>query len=352
MNFNAISKKTLEFNPQITKLLIPAHRYLAELKGLVRTLPNDKILFFIIRLKEAKSSSAIEGILTTQDSLYKHQIQPSDKNPANKEVYSYIKAISYGYKKVKSDKGISLNTILGIQKLIEPKRPGFRKVPGTVIKNMATNKIIYTPPSPEKVPQLMSQLEHFINSNSKSNSMDPLIKMSLIHHQFESIHPFYDGNGRTGRVLNILFLVLAGLLESPILYLSQYIHKYRSDYYKHLQQARDQESWLAWIAYMLKGISVTSKDTLSLIYKIDKLFKKYKNCIRSKHKFYSHELINNIFSHPYTKVSFLEKDMKVSKASAARYLDALAKDGILEKHSLGKENYYINRKLFDLLDNT
>ena len=279
MNFlNTIPKESIELNPQIIELLIPAHRYLAELKGLARTLPNDKILLFIIKLKEAKSSSAIEGILTTQDSLYKHQIQPSDKNPANKEIYSYIKALNFGYKNIKSDKGISLNNILGIQACIEPKRPGFRKVPGTVIKNMKTNEIVYTPPSPEKIPRLMSQLEYFINSNS----MDPLIKMSLIHHQFESIHPFYDGNGRTGRVLNILFLVLAGLLESPILYLSQYIHKHRLDYYKHLQQARDQQSWLDWIAYMLKGISLTSKDTINLIHKIDKLFKEYKNRIPLK----------------------------------------------------------------------
>ena len=377
MKFSAISKEKWELNPQIVELLIPAHRYLAELKGLARTLPNDKILLSHIRLKEAKSSSAIEGILTTQDSLYKHQIQNSDKNPANKEVFSYVKALNHGYKKVKAEGGISLNTLLEVQELIEPKRPGFRKIPGTVIKNMLTNEVVYTPPPPDKVPPLMAELDMFINSSSGDplikkalispltkthatsylgegdfsivEARDPLIKMALIHHQFESIHPFYDGNGRTGRVLNILFLVLAGVLDSPILYLSQYIHKHRADYYKHLQEARDQESWRAWIAYMLKGISVTAKSSISLIHKIDKLFKEHKNRIRSKHKFYSHELINNIFSYPYTTVDFLSKDLKSSKASSARYLDSLAEDGLLEKNKIGKQNYYINKKLFKLI---
>ena len=338
------TKKELE-DPRILKALILAHRYLAELKGIVRTIPNDKILLSNLKLKEAKTSSAIENIITTQDSLYKYQIQPSNKNPADKEIDSYAHALSYGYKRIQSQKGVSLNTILKIQEFIESNRPGFRKVPGTVIKNISTNKVIYTPPSPEKVPKLMSQLERFINFNS----MDPLIKMAVIHHQFESIHPFYDGNGRTGRILNILYLILHGLLESPILYLSKYIHNTRPEYYKRLQEVRDKETWTTWIVYMLKGVSVISQETIDLIKKIDKLFKQYKNIIRSKHKFYSHDLINSVFAYPYTKVKILEEDMGLSKATASRYLDALAEDGILEKHKLGKESYYINTKLFDLL---
>ena len=337
-------KKTLE-NPKITKELVLAHRYLAELKGISHSLPNERILLSNLTLQEAKDSSAIENIITTQDSLYKYQIQPDSKNTNNKEVYNYSKALNTGWKRVKSNKGISCNTIIEIQKIIEPDRPGFRKVPGTVIKNITTNKVIYTPPSPEKIKKLMYQLEDFINTNS----IDPLIKMAIIHHRFESIHPFYDGNGRTGRIINILYLLLNDLLDSPTLYMSRYILRNKSDYYKLLQEVRKKGNWTNWIIYMLRGVSVISQETKNLIREIDKLFKEYKIIIRKNHKFYSHELINNIFSYPYTKVKLLEKDMKISRATATRYLDTLAENDILEKNKIGRESYYVNKKLFNLL---
>ena len=337
-------KKTLE-NPKITKELVSAHRHLAELKGISHSLPNERILLSNLTLQEAKDSSAIENIITTQDSLYKYQIQPDSKNTNNKEVYNYSKALNTGWKRVKLNKGISCNTIIEIQKIIEPNRPGFRKVPGTVIKNITTNKVIYTPPSPEKIKTLMYQLEDFINTNS----IDPLIKMAIIHHRFESIHPFYDGNGRTGRIINILYLLLNDLLDSPTLYMSRYILRNKSDYYKLLQEVRKKGNWTNWIIYMLRGVSVISQETKNLIREIDKLFKEYKIVIRENHKFYSHELINNIFSYPYTKVKLLEKDMKISRATATRYLDTLAESNILEKNKIGRESYYVNKKLFNLL---
>ena len=338
------AKEILE-DPGVLKALIPAHRYLAELKGIVQRLPNDRILLSNLVLQEAKDSSAIENIVTTQDSLYKYWIEPDLRDTPNKEVHNYSKALEKGWEKLKMDHGMSCKTILEIQSLIDPKRPGFRKLPGTVIKNMVTDEVVYNPPSPEKIPELMNQLERFINTNS----MDPLLKMAVIHHQFESIHPFYDGNGRTGRIINILYLVLNKLLESPVLYLSRYILKTRVDYYKGFQQVRDKGDWKKWIIYILRGISVTSKETGELIKKIDGLFKEYKNIIRKNYKFYSHELINNIFSYPYTKVKFLEKEMKVSRATATRYLDALAEGNLLEKNKMDRESYYINRRLFDLL---
>ena len=330
---------------RVLKSLSEAHRFLAELKGIVHSIPNEKILLSTLILQEAKESSAIENIITTQDSMYKHQIQSHLQNPANKEIYNYAKAMEEGCKKITADKGLSLNTILKVQSFIEPARPGFRKVPGTVLKNTVTNKTIYTPPSPEKIPELMNQLEHFINTNS----VDPLIKMAVIHHWFESIHPFYDGNGRTGRIINILYLILKNLLDSPVLYLSRYINRNKSDYYNLLQQVREQEDWEKWIMYMLQAVSVIARETTQLIKKIDKLFREYKIIVREKHRFYSHDLINTIFSYPYTKIKFLETNMKVSRATATRYLDALAKDGILEKRRLGKESYYVNIKLFKLL---
>ena len=173
--------------------------------------------------------------------------------------------------------------------------------------------------------------------------------MAIIHHQFESIHPFYDGNGRTGRIINILYLIFKGLLDSPILYLSRYINRNKLEYYQLLQQVREQEVWENWIVYMLKAVSAISQETTALIKEIDTLFKQYKNVIRRKHKFYSHDLLNNIFSHPYTKIKFLERDMKISRATATRYLDALTEDKILEKNKLGNESYYVNTKLFKLL---
>ena len=338
------SKENLE-QPNILKELVSAHRHLAELKGIVHSIPNEKILLMNLTLQEAKDSSAIENIITTKDSLYKYHIQPNIEGSSDKEVHSYSKALFFGWKKVKSDGGISCNTIIKIQSLIEPKRPGFRKVPGTVLKNIASNKVIYIPPSPEKIPDLMKQLEYFINTNS----MDSLLKMAIAHLYFESIHPFYDGNGRTGRIINILCLLLNNLLESPVLYLSRYILKNRAKYYRLLQQVRKQENWEDWIIYMLRGVSIISQETKELIKKIDKLFKEYKNTIRGNYKFYSHDLINNIFSYPYTKVKFLEKDMNISRATAARYLDILAIDNILEKNKIGRENYYINKRLFNLL---
>ena len=334
--------------PQILKELISAHKNLAELKGIIYSIPNEKILLNNLTLQEAKDSSAIENIITTQDSLYKYTALSDSKNTANKEIYHYVEALNLGYRQVNSQGGISLKTILEIQKIIEPNRPGFRQVPGTVIKNVPENKTIYTPPSPDKIPQLMDELEKFINTNS----MEPLIQMAVLYNQFESIHPFYDGNGRTGRVLNILYLVLKKLLNSPILFLSRYIQNNKFQYYHLLQKVREANAWEEWVIYILKAVSETAKSTTDLIKKIAKLFKEYKHIIRSNHKFYSQDLINNIFSYPYTKVRFLEKDMNISRATASRYLSALSKDNILEKQKQGKDTYYINTKLFELLKNS
>ena len=337
-------KDVLE-SPRVLKELVSAHRHLATLNGRFPVLPNEKIFLSNLYLQEAKDSSAIENIITTQDSLYKQQVLPEATSRNNKEVYNYSKALEFGFNKVKSEQGISCNLIISIQKIIDSKRPGFRKVPGTVVKNQATNKVIYTPPTPDKISKLMHHLEDFINSNS----MDPILKMAIIHHEFESIHPFYDGNGRTGRILNILYLVLSGLLESPILYLSRYINNTKPEYYRHLQSVRDQDSWEEWIIYMIKAVSVSSQEAIALITDIFKLFKEYKEKIRKQHKFYSHDLINHIFAFPYTTSSRLQQELQVSRATSKRYLEALSEDSILEKVMLGRKTLYLNTRLFDFL---
>jgi len=207
---------------------------------------------------------------------------------------------------------------------------------------------VYTPPSPERIGGLMGELEKFIHAESP---LDPLVKMALIHHQFETIHPFYDGNGRTGRIINSLFLVKEQLLDTPILYLSRYISQTKTEYYQGLQQVRDHSDWEPWLVYMLKGVATTARHTTRLVEGIAGLLQKHQQKIRANYRFYSQDLINNIFRHPYTKVAFVERDLSVSRATATRYLNTLARDGILIKHRLGRENYYINHELVNLLFN-
>tara|TARA_R110002124_G_scaffold233406_1_gene398699 strand:+ start:66201 stop:67292 length:1092 start_codon:yes stop_codon:yes gene_type:complete len=332
----------------VLKELVKAHRYLAELKGVAKTIPNENILISTLSLQEAQSSSAIENIITTQDALYKHGLQSDFADPVTKEVAYYVDALQLGYKKVKDNGALTLNTVLEIQQVLEGNRAGFRKTPGTVLKNERTGQVVIEPPTPEKIPEYMSALEGFMNEEVK---LDALVCMALIHHQFETIHPFYDGNGRTGRILNILYLVQNELLDTPILYLSRYINQTKDDYYSLLQKARDENLWEEWIIYMLRGISVTAKHTSALIERIRDLLLSQKQAIRENYKFYSQDLINNLFSHPYTKVAFLEADLNVSRATATRYLDALSEGGILDKQKLGRENYYINEPLIDLLFN-
>ena len=332
----------------VLRALIDAHRHLAELKGVAKTIPNEGILISTLSLQEAQSSSEIENIITTQDALYKEELQTSISDPVAKEVAFYAAALRSGYNKVKDQSALTLNTILEVQETVEGNRAGFRKTPGTVLKNETTGEVVFEPPSPEVVPQYMSDLEQFINADQ---NLDPLVCMALIHHQFETIHPFYDGNGRAGRIINILYLVMSGLLDTPILYLSRYINQTKHEYYEELQRARDTGEWEAWLLYILKGISVTALHTTDLVQNIQKLLTETKREIRERHKFYSQDLINNLFRYPYTKVAFLEKDLDVSRATATRYLEALADDGILHKSKLGRESFYTNHVLISLLFN-
>lgn len=335
---------------QVLKSVTAANRYLAELKGVSETIPNQSILINTLALQEAKDSSEIENIITTHDEMYKAELYSGlVSSSAAKEVQSYAEALRTGFGQVKKDGLLTCNHILAIQEILEGNNAGFRKLPGTDLKNRVTGKNVYVPPQDnETIVRFMRNLESYINDDSLSD-VDPLVKMAIIHHQFESIHPFYDGNGRTGRIINILYLVLKGLLDIPILYLSQYIIETKSDYYRLLQSVRDTSNWEEWILYMLKGVEITSRQTILIIQKIKELMQKYKQDIRTNFRFYSQDLLNNLFRHPYTKIEFLERDLKVSRLTATKYLDQLADGGYLEKHKIWRSNYYINRPLFDLL---
>jgi len=209
--------------------------------------------------------------------------------------------------------------------------------------------VVYTPPqNPDDIVRLMSDLERFINDDSLLDA-DPLVKMALIHHQFETIHPFYDGNGRTGRIVCVLYLVKQHLLDIPVLYLSRHIVRTKSEYYRLLQAVREDDAWEDWVVYMLTAVETTARQGIATIHAIKAALLDVKHRIRERHRFYSQDLINNLFLHPYTKIDFLKADLSVSRLTAAKYLDALVSDGILEKRKIGRSNYYVNTRLYAIL---
>lgn len=340
----------------ILKQLNNANRRLAELKGVAMTIPNENILVSTLTLQEAKDSSEVENIVTTQDDLYKNASELySDYaiNAATKEVLNYREALQHGFRLVKENGVLTSSVIREIQKLLEHNSAGFRSIPGTTLKS-SDGKTVYTPPQDRtEILNYMDNLESFIN-NDDISELDPLIKLAIIHHQFESIHPFYDGNGRTGRIICVLFLVLTGRLDLPILYLSRYITHNKKKYYELIQDIRDKNSdnadeWEAWILFILKGIEETAIETTRLVKGISKLMADFKSVLRPKFgKQYRHELLNNLFFHPYTKVEFLEKELMISRVTAQRYLNLLMETGLIDRVKIGKAYYYINVPLMNL----
>ncbi|MGZ8285479.1 MAG: Fic family protein [Allosphingosinicella sp.] len=335
----------------VLKKLAGAHRALAELKGGAGLVPNQAILIDTLSLQEAKDSSAIENIITTHDDLYRSDAMARQfASLAAKEVHSYAKALREGFACVKRTGLITSNDIIMMQGTLEENDAGFRKLPGTNLKNDNTGEVVYTPPQNHKdIVALMRNLEEFINDNELSD-LDPLIKMAVIHHQFESIHPFYDGNGRTGRIINILYLVKEDLLSVPILYLSRYINQNKGEYYRLLQEVRSNGSWEEWIVWMLSGVEATAAQANEVVGQMKRLMQDAKNKMRKElPRIYSQELLNNLFRHPYTKIDFVMKDLHVHRNSAMKYLNQLSDKGFVTKIKMGRENYYLNRPLFNLL---
>ena len=350
MNLEMLPYKNINLKTnKILEQLTLSSRALAELKGYANTIPNMHILINAVTINEAKDSSAIENIVTTHDDIYKVLTESGYKEENAKEVVDYRNAIWLGYEQIKKDEYINTNTIIKVQGTIEHNNAGIRKLPGTELKNSITGETIYTPPqNEEEIRTYLKNLEDFINNNE--DDIDPLIKVCLIHYQFESIHPFYDGNGRTGRILNILYLVLNKLIDSPILYLSKYINKTKQEYYKLFKEVRDNNNFEDWILYILKGIEITSKETIELIEKIQAEMKNYKEEFRSKlPKIYSKELLENLFYEVYTKISYIEKACDVTRITATSYLNQLEEIGLLESEKIGREKIYKNSRLIKLL---
>ncbi|MBL9144698.1 MAG: Fic family protein [Verrucomicrobiaceae bacterium] len=332
---------------EVWAVLTEAHRHLAELKGLCESLPNQGILLDTLGIQEAKDSSEIENIITTHDELYAFQ-DDSGTSAAAKEVRHYVSALRTGYLVVRDSGLIRLETVLAVQAELEQNRAGLRKLPGTVLKNEATGQTIYEPPQDAaEVEALMGNLIDFIHAD---DGLDPLLRMAITHHQFESIHPFYDGNGRTGRILNLLMLQKDGLLDLPVLYLSRYITTTKSDYYRLLQTVRDEDRWAEWCLYLLRGVALTSRSAIRLVKAFRDLMLKTKHDLRARlPKLYSQDLLNNLFRYPYTKIEFIEREMGVSRPTASKYLEQLTSAGLVRKQRMGKTNFYINDPLFSLL---
>jgi Fic family protein len=335
----------------VLRRVAEAHRYLAELKGLANTMPNQEILIDTLGLQEARESSAIENIISTFSDIYQSDVENNSfMSPAAKGVHDYANALRHGFELVKHHDLITINHILEIQSIVESNKAGFRKLPGTVLRNTRTQEVIYTPPQDyDTIVRLMDNLQRLINDPGYYDA-DPLVKMAIIHHQFESIHPFYDGNGRMGRILNILYLIQQGLLEIPILYLSRYIIAHKAKYYNLLQSVRETNEWEAWIIFMTDAVTATAKDTIRMVKGIEEAMTTYKNILLEKApKLYSYELLLHLFHHPYSKIEYVMKDLGISRNTVIRYLGTLEELNLIEKIKKGRDNYYLNKALVGLL---
>ena len=334
----------------ILKQLIKAHKALAELKGYSELLPNKNVILSSITIKEAKDSSEIENIITTDDELYKFLVlKQRIVKPEIKEVINYRKALYKGYELIRKKGLLTTNIIIEIQKEIEENNAGIRKLPGTKLINDKTGKIYYTPPDQkESIQNLLKNLEKFINTDN--DNFDYLTKLALIHYQFEAIHPFYDGNGRAGRIINVLYLVLKNILNEPFLYLSGYLVEHKSDYYKLLRNVTYKNQWEEWVLFMLKALEKTAFKTLDLSRKIVESMEETSNIMKANlPKIYSREVVEILYSNVYTKIANLVDAKIASRNIAAKYLEKLENLGIIKGEKVGREKIFINKRLFEIL---
>ena len=332
----------------IMRKLIQASRALSELNGALTNLPNPTLFLDTIHLQEAKSSSEIENIITTNDDLYRDIIADRKAGEsAVKEVLRYKQALWLGLEHIEKRPFISTNLCIEIVQCIKQNSSGIRVTPGTVLANSA-GKVLYTPPTGEMVIRnKMSELEQFIN---ESDNLDPLIKMALLHYQFEAIHPFADGNGRTGRILLLLYLKLTGLLQIPAIYLSEYIIRNKQTYYELLRGVTERQEWQPYILYMLDMVEVIAQRALEHIHAISALMDTVGELIKKQVPLaYSKELVEILFKLPYTKRQVLSAAGLGTLKTVGNYLSQLEKAGILSSEKFGKEKLYINKALMDLL---
>lgn len=356
-NVPALPPPGVDFRtPGLLTALVAAHRHLAELKGCAASIPNQGILINTLALQEAKASSEVESYVTTQDELFQADLHLSEWiSPAAKEVARYREALMHGFERMRAQQGLIGNgTLIALFQLLKNSSEGFRTSGGTVLKNEKTGNTVFVPPQDgASVIAAMHALELFINDDTVCD-LDPIIKMALIHHQFESIHPFSDGNGRIGRILCVLYLAQSKLLDTPVLYLSRYINQHKSDYYRLLQAVRDEKpnahAWQQWVIFMLNAVADTAQRAVQLVAGMRDLMAETKRRMRTDlPKLYSQDLLNNLFRHPYTRIEFVQDDLGITRQTAARYLRLLAAAGLIQEHAQGKHLYFVNLPLVNLL---
>lgn len=334
----------------ILKQVTASSRALADLRGLARMIPNQGILINGIVLQEARLSSEIENIVTTSDELYRAAADvDGGADPSTKEVLRYREALWHGSQAIK-ERPLTTNLFIEIARIIKKTDLDVRKVPGTKLANPKTGEVIYTPPEGEAVIRdKLSNLERFLYPEP-DNGLDPLIRLAVMHYQFEAIHPFPDGNGRTGRIMNILLLVEHQLLDIPVLYLSRYILENRASYYEGLRRVTEEGAWEDWVMYILKAIEETARETQDRVQQILDLMEIVQAEVHEKaNRIYSKDLIEVIFRNPYCKIKFLEDAGIAKRQTASTYLNTLAELGILRPHKMGREIYFINDRLFRVL---
>ncbi|EFV2049851.1 MULTISPECIES: protein adenylyltransferase Fic [Enterobacteriaceae] len=331
----------------VLKACISARAAIAELKTAGELIPDQGLLINILPMLEAKDSSRIENIVTTSDQLFQYADRADGADPATKEALRYRTALYDGYTHLE-DYPLCTNTAVAICTKLRAVQTDIRKTPGTVLRDQ-NNNVVYTPPVGEDaIRELLANWERFIHGD---DDLDPLVKMAIAHYQFECIHPFPDGNGRTGRILNILYLIQSELLSLPILYLSRFILERRDDYYTLLRRVTEEGDWESWILFMLEAVESTSRWTTDKISIVRALMAETTEYVREKlPKIYTHELVQALFAQPYCRIDNLVERGVAKRQTASTYLKQLVEIGVLEEMSVGREKLYINTRLLQELN--
>jgi Fic family protein len=336
---------------RVLKAVISASRALSHLNGLGQSIPNQTILINSVVMQEAKDSSEIENIVTTNDELYRAiSIDDINLTPAVKEVIGYREALWYGFERMRGDQPfLTTNMYVELVKIINGHTEGIRQTPGTNIKNKHTDEVVYTPPVGEsRIRDLLANLENFYTS--KDSDLDPLVRLAIGHYQFEAIHPFNDGNGRTGRILNILYLVQQNLLDMPILYLSRYIIQNKAEYYALLRAVTERQDWEDWIVYMLTAIENTAVYTAEQLKLIKQSMDITASIIkRETPRMYSKDLLEVLYEQPYTRIGALVSNGIASRRTSSEYLHKLVDIGVLKLVPIGRDKLFLNTRLYDIL---
>ena len=326
----------------VLKACISARAAIAELKTAGELLPDQGLLINLLPMLEAKDSSRIENIVTTSDQLFQYADRAEGADPATKEALRYRTALNDGFTHLEAWP-LCTNTAIAICTKLRAVQTDIRKTPGTVLRDQ-DNNTVYTPPGGEEaIRKLLANWERIIHGD---DDLDPLVKMAIAHYQFECIHPFPDGNGRTGRILNILYLLQSELLSLPILYLSRYILENRTAYYTHLRRVTEEGDWESWILFMLAAVENTSRWTTTKISVVRQLIAETTEYIRENlPKIYSHELVQTLFAQPYCRIENLVERNIAKRQTASSYLKQLTEAGVLEEMSVGREKLYLNTRL-------